>query len=86
MELNFAAGSDLNGILEKLRRAQEAFEAGEHHRLFRGELIEDLPAGLRRRFIETGELDGEPERLGGKRRPRKERSPRASRGERRARP
>jgi predicted ATPase len=42
----------------KLRRAIEAFEAGEHHRLFRGMLIEDIPEGLRRWLRETGQLPG----------------------------
>jgi tetratricopeptide (TPR) repeat protein len=39
-----------------LRRAVEAFEAGEHDRLFRGELIEDIPEGLRRWLHESGQM------------------------------
>jgi hypothetical protein len=40
--------SELGKAVSKLRRACAAFEAGEHHRLFRGDLIEDIPEGLRR--------------------------------------
>src|SRR5262249_10298056 len=61
-ELGVQSGSELRRALGQLRRAQQAFEAGEHHRLFRGELIEDLPEGLRRRLVETAELPGGPER------------------------
>jgi eukaryotic-like serine/threonine-protein kinase len=40
----------------RLQRAQEAFEAGRHELLFRGELIEDLSEGLRRWLVQTGQL------------------------------
>lgn len=39
-----ALGKSLGGLL----RAVSAFEAGEHGRLFRGYLLEDLPRGVRR--------------------------------------
>jgi serine/threonine protein kinase len=42
--------------VSRLQRAQEAFEAGQHERLFRGELIDDLPEGLRRWLVQTGQL------------------------------
>jgi predicted ATPase/predicted Ser/Thr protein kinase len=47
--------SELGLDINRLRRAQEAFEAGR--KLFRGELFEDLPEGLRRRLAESRELD-----------------------------
>jgi tetratricopeptide (TPR) repeat protein len=53
--------SELGRIVSELRRAVEAFEAGEHHRLFRGQLIEDLPEGLRRWLRETGQLPAREE-------------------------
>jgi tetratricopeptide (TPR) repeat protein len=53
---NDGAGGMLDSIVAKLRRAVDAFEAGEHDRLFRGELIEELPQGLRRRLEQDGQL------------------------------
>jgi serine/threonine protein kinase/predicted ATPase len=50
--------SILGKAISKLRRAIEASAAGQHHRLFRGELIEDIPEGLRRWLVETGQLPG----------------------------
>jgi serine/threonine protein kinase/tetratricopeptide (TPR) repeat protein len=41
-------GTGLGEVLGRLRRAQQAFEAGERHRLIQGELVEDLPPALRR--------------------------------------
>jgi serine/threonine protein kinase/tetratricopeptide (TPR) repeat protein len=46
----------LGKAIDRVQRAQEAFEAGQHERLFRGELIEDLPEGLRRSLVEAGHL------------------------------
>src|SRR5262249_29483786 len=39
-----------------LRRAQQLWEAGAGERLFRGQLWEDLPEGLRRCIEEAGQL------------------------------
>jgi eukaryotic-like serine/threonine-protein kinase len=50
--------SEAGKAVARLERAQAAFEAGEQQRLFRGELIEDLPEGLRRRLLEDGQLPG----------------------------
>jgi hypothetical protein len=47
--------SDVAQALGRLERAQQAFEAGEHGRLFQGELVEDIPEGLRRWLKETRE-------------------------------
>ena len=44
--------------LASLNRAADTFDAGEHGLLFRGECIEDLPAGLRRWLDESGQLPG----------------------------
>ncbi|MBI2568736.1 MAG: tetratricopeptide repeat protein [Candidatus Schekmanbacteria bacterium] len=46
--------------IDKLERAQAAFEAGEHDRLFRGQLTSDLTAGQRRRLIAGGNLQPAP--------------------------
>jgi tetratricopeptide (TPR) repeat protein len=50
----------LGSSISSLQRACEAFEAGEHHRLFRGELIEDIPEGRRRWLQQTGQLATPP--------------------------
>jgi serine/threonine protein kinase/Tfp pilus assembly protein PilF len=54
-ELHILPGCQLGQKLTSLRRAQQAFDSGRT--LFRGELIEDLPEGLRRWLLETGQLD-----------------------------
>jgi predicted ATPase len=54
--LGAGPGSALQAAIRRLRRAQTAFEAGQRERLFRGELVKDLPEGLRRWLIETGQL------------------------------
>jgi hypothetical protein len=63
-EVGAGSASELGRGIAKLRRAQEAFEAGEHHRLFRGELPEDLPEGLRRWLRETGQLSDQKDFFG----------------------
>jgi tetratricopeptide (TPR) repeat protein len=45
-----APQSELALAATRLRKAVEAFEAGQQARLFRGELVEVLPEGLRRRL------------------------------------
>jgi serine/threonine protein kinase/tetratricopeptide (TPR) repeat protein len=60
-DLAVLPSSTLAKGIARLQRAQQAFQAGQP--LFRGELVEDLPAGLHRWLIETGQLDpssGEP--------------------------
>jgi predicted ATPase len=49
---------DLARRLARLERAQAAFERGGSGKLFRGELVEDLPAGLRRWLDQTGQRPG----------------------------
>src|SRR5262249_38820577 len=39
--------SELGKMIEKLSRAEEAFESGAHDRLYRGECIEDIPPAVR---------------------------------------
>jgi hypothetical protein len=39
-----------------LRQSIAAFDAGTQERLFRGELLEQLPEGLRRWLVEHGHL------------------------------
>ncbi|MBI2568923.1 MAG: tetratricopeptide repeat protein, partial [Candidatus Schekmanbacteria bacterium] len=51
--------SRLGQSLARLRCAQEAFDAGEHDRLFRGQLLEDLTEGQRRWLVECGHLERE---------------------------
>ena len=46
-------------LIAGLQRASLAFAAGEHHRLFRGMLVEELPEGLRRRLAQDGKLAAE---------------------------
>jgi tetratricopeptide (TPR) repeat protein len=55
-ETRLEPGNALWPQVEQAREAQAAFAAGEPQRLFRGELIERLPAGLRRWLRETGQL------------------------------
>jgi predicted ATPase len=50
--------SEIGVAMVRLRRAQEAFDAGQQARLFHGELIEDLPDGLRRWLQQEGQLQG----------------------------
>jgi predicted ATPase len=57
--LEAEAGGDIGQAVSKLQRAVEAFEAGQHERLFRGEPIEDLPEGLRRWLVQTWQLPPE---------------------------
>jgi eukaryotic-like serine/threonine-protein kinase len=57
--IGLAPQSEVGRAVLGLRRAQAAFEAGEHERLFRGELVEDLPEGLRRWLVQTGQLTPE---------------------------
>jgi tetratricopeptide (TPR) repeat protein len=52
--------SELRRAVSRLHRAVEAFEAGQRERLFRGELAEDLPEGLRRRIGSSDERRGQP--------------------------
>jgi predicted ATPase len=52
--LGLAPRSEPGQDVSRLRQAVEAFEASRP--LFRGELVEDLPEGLRRHLIETGQL------------------------------
>ncbi|MBI2568090.1 MAG: tetratricopeptide repeat protein [Candidatus Schekmanbacteria bacterium] len=49
--------SDAARVVACLRRSVEAFEAGEHERLFRGQLIEDLPEGQRRWLVAHHQLE-----------------------------
>ena len=42
--------------VENLRRAAEMFDTGQHHLLFRGELIDALPKHLRGWLMKTGQL------------------------------
>jgi hypothetical protein len=42
------------GSADRLSRAIEALQAGRP--LFRGQLVEDLPEGLRHWLVETGQL------------------------------
>jgi tetratricopeptide (TPR) repeat protein len=55
-EASAGPGSDLGRALAALQRARAASEAGEPDRLYRGELIADLPAELRRALVERGLL------------------------------
>jgi tetratricopeptide (TPR) repeat protein len=55
-ELKVGPESPFGKAIQHLQRACESCEAGESHRLFRGERIEDLPEGLRRWLAETGQL------------------------------
>jgi serine/threonine protein kinase/predicted ATPase len=55
--------SPLAKAIARIQRAQAAFEAGEHERLFRGELIEDIPEGLRRWLVAAGHMERERARL-----------------------
>jgi hypothetical protein len=57
--LHLEPKSELGQALGRLERAQQAFEAGEHGRLFRGEVVEDIPEGLRRWLAENGLLAAE---------------------------
>ena len=45
-------------------QASKAYEAGEHHRLYHGELIEYLPLGLRKWLVQQGKLSQERAQLG----------------------
>ena len=46
-------GGALEKLIDKLQRAQAAFEAGRP--LLRGECVEDIPPGLRRWLVESDE-------------------------------
>jgi tetratricopeptide (TPR) repeat protein len=48
--------SEIGRAVIHLRRAVEAFERGGRHRLYRGELLEDLPDGLRSWLEQSGHL------------------------------
>jgi serine/threonine protein kinase/tetratricopeptide (TPR) repeat protein len=54
-ELGVRAESELGRAVERLARALEAYESGEQQRLLRGELVEDIPAALRRRLEPSGD-------------------------------
>ncbi|MFC1848718.1 tetratricopeptide repeat protein [candidate division CSSED10-310 bacterium] len=51
--LEIGPKSELGLALTRLIRAQETFEKGESERLFQGELIEDIPDGLRQWLTEN---------------------------------
>jgi predicted ATPase len=53
VELGAGHSSELGQTLAALERAVEASNAGQDHRLFRGELIEDIPERLRNRLLKT---------------------------------
>ena len=49
-------GSEAVKALAKLRRAQEAWEAGEHGQLFRGVTISELTVGQRQWLLDQGHI------------------------------
>ncbi len=51
--------TDVSRALRALGRAQKAFDSGDTEKLFRGELVEDLPEGLKRVLQKTGQLSSE---------------------------
>jgi tetratricopeptide (TPR) repeat protein len=51
--LNSGDSSEVGQAISRLKRAFEAFEAGESEKLFRGELFIDIPEGLRNRLLES---------------------------------
>src|SRR6185503_11814906 len=53
--LQAGADSLLGKAVLRLRRAVAAFEAGQHERLFRGHLPEDLPEALRQALATPGQ-------------------------------
>ncbi|MFC1853310.1 tetratricopeptide repeat protein, partial [candidate division CSSED10-310 bacterium] len=55
-ELSITTSSDVNKVVSKLKRAFEVFLKDEHHQLFRGRLIQDIPPDLRHYLEETGQL------------------------------
>ncbi|MFC1853252.1 tetratricopeptide repeat protein [candidate division CSSED10-310 bacterium] len=48
--------SELRQAISKLERAEKAFQAKDKEQLFRGELLTDIPAGIRQWLRETGQL------------------------------
>jgi serine/threonine protein kinase/predicted ATPase len=56
-EVGVGPDSQLHRLISTLERAVTAFEAGEQQRLFRGQCLEDIPAGVRRWLVETGQLE-----------------------------
>jgi tetratricopeptide (TPR) repeat protein len=54
--LEVTPSSELGQRLVRLERAVAAHVAGEHQRLFRGELIEDIPERIRAFLVETGQI------------------------------
>lgn len=57
-EAGVGPGTGLGKNVRRLQRAVEAFEAGERERLFCGQLLEDLPEGLRQAPASPGQLPG----------------------------
>ncbi len=57
-ELKVADGGEISQRIQALQRAQIAFEAGQTHRLYRGELTEELPGSLRRWLEKEGRFPG----------------------------
>jgi predicted ATPase len=53
VELGVGPDSELGETLTALERAVAAFNTGQDNRLFRGELIEDIPEVLRNRLLKT---------------------------------
>lgn len=54
--LGLGPASELRQEIEKLRRAQAGAAAGDWHRLFRGQLVADIPLGLREWLAASGQL------------------------------
>jgi eukaryotic-like serine/threonine-protein kinase len=63
--LGVAPQGEVAGVFGMVRRAQDAADAGEWHRLYRGELAEDLSEGIRRGLVERGLLSPGAAGLGG---------------------
>ena len=65
--LDLGPASELGDAMNRLRRAQAAYDSGQRAQLYRGECIVDLPEGLRRWLAETGALDASTGRERGER-------------------
>ncbi|MFC1852251.1 tetratricopeptide repeat protein, partial [candidate division CSSED10-310 bacterium] len=57
-QLNVGPESELATAITRLSQAQTMFEGQEHHLLFRGTLIRDIPPGLRKWLRQQGHLPG----------------------------
>ncbi|MFC1852309.1 tetratricopeptide repeat protein [candidate division CSSED10-310 bacterium] len=57
---NLASNDQLNKVIGCLEAAEQAFRDQQHDLLFRGELIQEIPVGLRHWLVNIGQL--EPER------------------------